>query len=77
MDKEKLLERYKQYTDRIMKIHDQYKDVLYSEYEKALKTVVREELSAGSDMSLGYYHPSPVLDLIVGHVHRGKILMSL
>ena len=44
------------------------------EYQR--KPVVREELAAGADSYLhrGTYCPSPVIDLLVGNYHRGRIL---
>ena len=40
------------------------------------KPVVREELAVGADGYLhrGTYSPSPVIDLLVGNCHRGRIL---
>ena len=77
MTTDELVERYKQYADRLQRYYNQYIDILESEYNKAMKNVVREELSSGSDMALGFYNPSPVLDLVVGNVHRGKILKRI
>lgn len=74
---DELVERYRQYTDRLQKYYTQHIDTLESEYDKALKNVVKEELSSGSDMPLGFYNPSPVFDLVVGNVHRGKILKRI
>lgn len=34
----------------------------------------REEMCAGSSLHRGYYHPSPVYDIIVGNTKRGKLL---
>ncbi len=72
-DKE-IIELYKQYHSCFEQLAKKYKGKFELEFEKANRTVVREELSSGSDMTLGYYCPSPVEDLLIGNVHRGKIL---
>ena len=36
--------------------------------------VTREEICVGSNMHRGFYNPSPVFDIIVGNVKRGRIL---
>ncbi len=77
MKNEEIIELYKQYCNRFQQYANQYKDKFESVFDKALENVVREELCAGSDMTLGYYCPSPVKDLLVGNVHRGKILKRI
>jgi hypothetical protein len=74
MENEEIIELYKQYHSCFEKLAKKYKGKFELEFEKANRTVVREELSSGSDMTLGYYGPSPVEDLLIGNVHRGKIL---
>ena len=34
----------------------------------------REEICVGSSLHRGYYHPSPVYDILVGNTKRGKLL---
>lgn len=68
-----IIQTYREYREKsdkiaLTKIKDL--DKLYKEAESA---VVREEYCIGSDMFLGYYNPSPVYDLIVGNMRRGKL----
>lgn len=74
LEEKEMIEISKQYRNLFEQYTKSYKNTFESEFVKAMNTVVREELSAGSDMTLGYYCPSPLEDLIVGNVHRGKIL---
>lgn len=46
-------------------------------YDEAEKSVVREALCSGSDMFIGYYCPSLIFDIVVGNVHRGRILQRV
>ncbi|MBR1731590.1 MAG: hypothetical protein IJ725_04085 [Ruminococcus sp.] len=74
---EKIIEIAKRFRNLFEQYAKTYKNTFGFEFEKAKEFVVREELSSGSDMTLGYYCPSPVEDLIVGNVHRGKILKRI
>ena len=74
LDKKDIIETANQYRSRFEQYAKNYKDTFEAEFDKANETVVREELCSGSDMTLGYYCPSPVQDLLIGNVHRGKIL---
>ena len=67
------IRRFTEYSNRFQKLADSIKDPmdLFSEAEKS---VVREEYCSGSDMFLGYYCPSLILDIVVGNVHRGRLL---
>ena len=67
------IKRFKEYSIRFQKIADSIKNpmALFSEAEKS---VVREEFCSGSDMFLGYYCPSLIFDIVVGNVHRGRLL---
>lgn len=74
LEEKEIIEISNRYRDLFEQYAETFKNTFESEFDKAMNTVVREELSAGSDMTLGYYCPSPVLDLVIGNVHRGKIL---
>ncbi|MBR2280933.1 MAG: hypothetical protein IJ903_08445 [Ruminococcus sp.] len=74
LEEKEIIDISKRYRNLFAQYTKTYKNTFESEFDKAMNTVVREELSAGSDMTLGYYCPSPVEDLIIGNVHRGKIL---
>ncbi len=76
-EEKEIIEISEQYRNIFVQYAKTYKHTFESEFVKAMNTVVREELSAGSDMTLGYYCPSPVKDLIIGNVHRGKILKRI
>ena len=60
---------------RLFDLYDKY---LYSYDElrkKALaETCYREYSKGGESMHRGYYCPSPVYDLLVGNVNRGRLL---
>lgn len=77
MEKAELSEIYMQYKSKFQEYANKYKGEYESAFDKANKDAVREELCSGSDMNLGFYCPSPVQDLIVGNVHRGKILKRI
>lgn len=77
LEEKGIIEISNQYRNLFEQYAKTYKNTFESEFDKAMNTVVREELSSGSDMTLGYYCPSPVEDLIVGNVHRGKILTRI
>ncbi len=77
MTNDDVIELYKRYSASFQQYVDKYKNNYESAFDIVMKTVVREELSAGSDMTLGYYCPSPVVDLLIGNVHRGKILKRI
>ena len=47
---------------------------IVTDFENENEKVVSERFCSGSDMFLGYYNPSPVFDLVVGNVHRGRLL---
>ena len=38
---------------------------------------VRRELASGSNLHRGFYCPSPVVDVVIGNTHRGKILKRI
>lgn len=73
-DYNELVGKVNQYRIRFEQYAKMFKDKYEFEFDKLKETVVTEELCAGSDMTLGYYCPSPVIDLLVGNVHRGRIL---
>lgn len=77
LEEKEIIETAKRFSKLFEQYAKTYKNTFDSEYDKAMSTVVREELSSGSDMTLGYYCPSPVEDLIIGNVHRGKILKRI
>ena len=70
------IKRFTEYSNRFQKIAVSIKNPIES-LREAEKSVVREELCSGSDMFLGYYCPSLIFDLVVGNVHRGKILQRV
>ena len=74
LEEKEIIEIAKRYRNLFEQYAKTFRNTFESEFVKAMNTVVNEELSAGSDMLLGCYCPSPVLDLIIGNVHRGKIL---
>ena len=77
IEEKEIIEISKQYRNVFEQYAKTYKNAFDSEFDKAMNTVVREELSSGSDMTLGYYCPSPVEDLIIGNVHRGNLLKRI
>lgn len=68
-----VIKRFKEYSSRFQKISDSIKNPI-DLFIEAEKTVVREAFCSGSDMFLGYYSPSLVFDVVVGNVHRGRLL---
>ncbi len=68
-----IMTAYRKYRDKFDKIALSKTKDLDKLYKEAESAVVREEYCIGSDMLLGYYNPSPVLDLVVGNMNRGKI----
>ena len=60
----KIIKKIKEYPQNV-------DDLLSS----VLENTARKEYSAGTEgLILGYYHPSPVYDLVVGGVRRGRLL---
>ena len=75
--KNEIVEKYKYHCEKFESIAKDKNGSVLSLFEEASKKVVREELCSGSDMFLGFYNPSPVYDLIVGNVHRGRLLKRI
>ena len=74
---DEIVEKYKYHSAKFESIAKDRNDNVLSLFEEADKKVVREEMCSGSDMFLGFYNPSPVYDLIVGNVHRGRLLKRI
>ena len=56
----------------------QYRVSYAQEFEKAKQTVVRTEYGTGSIyLSMGFYHPDPVVELVTINVKRGRILKKI
>ncbi len=75
--KKEVISEYKKYCEEFTNIVNNKKDELKKLLKEANKRVVREELCSGSDLFLGYYNPSPSIDLVVGNIHRGKLVKRL
>jgi trehalose/maltose hydrolase-like predicted phosphorylase len=69
-----ILEMFNEYCDKFQTIAQQDVSTFDKQYNGLKRLVVSEEVCSGSDMHLGYYNPSPVEDIVIGNVHRGKIL---
>lgn len=69
-----LLDAFKNDVAELISIKHEYADKLYELRSSAEKEVIRFEYSKGGEtISRGYYCPSPILDLIVGGMKRGKL----
>ena len=75
--KDEIVEKYKYHSAKFESIAKDINGKVLSLFEETSKKADREELCSGSDMFLGFYNPSPVYDLIVGNVHRGRILKRI
>ncbi len=63
---EKYCKKFNTYIVDDMKSYDDL-------YETLNSKVNYEEFCSGSNISFGYHHPSPVVDLIIGNMSRGKL----
>ena len=60
--------------ERLLAIGKEYLRLLRLRSEEIRGNVVKVEYATGGDIHRGFYCPSPVLDIIIGNVHRGRIL---
>ena len=68
--------KYLSDCDRIGAIGEAYHDCLEDTYQKVQQEVTRLEygiIGDNSHIHRGYYCPSPVLDIVVGGVKRGRV----
>ncbi|MBR2714675.1 MAG: hypothetical protein IKB73_00510 [Ruminococcus sp.] len=72
-----VIEKYREYQVLFQKLLSDKKGELENMLKVTFENVVKEELCSGSDLFLGYYNPSPSIDLVVGNIHRGKIVKRL
>ena len=70
------IKRFREYSNRFQNLADRIKNPI-DLFIEAEKSVVREDFCSGSDMFLGYYCPSLIFDLVVGNVHRGRLLKRI
>lgn len=63
---------------RLAEIAEQYHEECKSIYNRLKSEAIREEFSVGGEkLHRGYYCPSPIFDIVVGNVNRGKLLKRL
>ena len=63
------------YKKDLTKIINEYKPDCKALYDDAVDKVIKSEFAVkGETLYRGYYCPSPILDIVVGNINRGKIL---
>lgn len=72
--KKEVISEYKKYCELFNSVAKEKSGGIITAFDKANAEAVSEKLCSGSDMFLGYYNPSLVYDLVVGNVHRGRLL---
>ena len=66
--------KQKQECDRLVRIAQQIYAYIEDIRVRAENATVRTEMAVGSNIHRGVYCPSPILDIVVGNVSRGRIL---
>ncbi|MBE7067626.1 MAG: hypothetical protein E7385_08765 [Ruminococcaceae bacterium] len=63
---------------RLAKLAEKYKEKISELYNTIAKCVIREECSVdGESLFRGFYHPSPIFDIVVGNCNRGRLLKRI
>lgn len=63
---------------RFAALAEEYKDTAAELYNNAEKSIVREECAVrGEVLHRGYYHPSPIFDIVIGRCNRGNLLKRI
>lgn len=66
------------YKRDLTKIINEYQYNFKELYDTAVEKAVKKEFAIkGVTLYRGYYCPSPILDIVVGNINRGKILMRV
>ena len=60
--------------ERLISIGKECLQSVRDHHAEILGSAVRFEYAAAGDIHRGFYCPSPVLDIVIGNVHRGRIL---
>ncbi|MBE6948822.1 MAG: hypothetical protein E7456_03145 [Ruminococcaceae bacterium] len=63
---------------RFLSIAEKHKDTAVDLYNNAENSVIREECAIrGEVLHRGYYHPSPIIDIVIGRCDRGNLLKRI
>lgn len=70
--------KYTPIDSYLKKIQDTLSKGLEKQYDRYMenyqtRTYIRDEYCTGSSLHRGFYHPSPVYDIVVGNTQRGKL----
>ena len=77
-ENKRICEPYVLECERLAEIADSYSNKCSEIYRVLNDSVAREEYSIGGEcLHRGYYCPSPIVDIVVGGLNRGKLLKHL
>jgi hypothetical protein len=69
---------FQEEQSRLISLAKSYAIDIQKIYQKAEESIVSREYSkGGQSLHRGYYSPSPIIDLVVGNISRGRLIKNL